>query len=78
MIQSVNALFPNKKEIIETFRHILISTSTNTRNIEVMAKENHKLLKQDLSTADLYSLALDESCDITDTAQFIIHTLVPE
>jgi len=30
-------------------------------------------LKQDLSTADFYSIALDESCDITDTSQLIIH-----
>lgn len=30
-------------------------------------------MKQDLSTADFYSIALDESCDITDTSQLIIH-----
>lgn len=43
------------------------------RNTEVLAKVNHNQLKQDLSTIDFYSLALDESCDITDTSQLIIH-----
>ncbi|XP_025202119.1 general transcription factor II-I repeat domain-containing protein 2B-like [Melanaphis sacchari] len=73
MLQSLNILFENKKEIVETFRHIPISASTNTRNIEVLAKDNHNQLKQDLSTVDFYSIALDESCDITDTSQLIIH-----
>lgn len=73
MFQSVNVLFGNKKEIIKSFYHIPISKSIITRNITVMAKNNHELLKQDLSTADFYILDLDESCDITDTAQLIIH-----
>lgn len=68
MLQSINILFENKKEIIETFRHIPISASTNTRDTEVLAKDNHNQLKQDLSTADFYSIALDESCDTTDTS----------
>lgn len=73
MLQFVNILFENKKKIVETFRHIPISASTNTRNTEVLAKDNHNQLKQDLSTTDFYSIALDESCDITDTSQLIIH-----
>lgn len=73
ILQSVNVLFENKKEIIETFNHIPKSKSTYTRNTEVLANGNHKLLKQDLSTADFYSLALDKSCDITDTARLIIY-----
>ncbi|KNE86563.1 hypothetical protein PSTG_20075 [Puccinia striiformis f. sp. tritici PST-78] len=52
---------------------IVKESSTNTRNTEVLAKDNHNQLKQDLSTADFYSIALDESCDITDTSQLIIH-----
>ncbi|XP_025420706.1 zinc finger BED domain-containing protein 5-like [Sipha flava] len=73
MLQSVNVLFENKKEIVETFRHIPISASTNTRNTEVLAKDNHNQLKQDPSTADFYSIALDESCDITNISQLIIY-----
>lgn len=73
MLQSVSVLFENKKEIVETFRHIPISASTNTRNTEVLAKDNHNQLKQDLSTPGFYSIALNESCDITDTSQLIIH-----
>lgn len=43
MLQSVNILLGNKKETIERFRHIQKSTSTNTRNIKVMTKNNHEL-----------------------------------
>ncbi|XP_025409221.1 uncharacterized protein LOC112682745 [Sipha flava] len=57
MLQSVNVLFENKKEIVETFRHIpIISASTNTRNTEVLAKDYHNQLKQDPSTVDFYSI----------------------
>lgn len=44
--------------------------STKTRNTEMLAKNNHKLLKQDQYRANFYYLALDESCD---TTQIIIH-----
>lgn len=66
MLNAVNVLFENKKDIIESFRHIPISISTNTMNTVVLAEDNHKLLKQDVSTTDFYYLALDESCNITD------------
>lgn len=58
---------------IEIFQYIPISTSTNTSNTIVLSENNHKLLKQDLPTPDFSSLALDESYDITDTAQLMIH-----
>lgn len=45
MLQSVSLLFENKKEIVETFCHIPISASINTRNTEVLAKNNHNQLK---------------------------------
>jgi len=44
-----------------------------SRNNEVLAKDVHNQLKQDLSSADFYYLALNESCDITDTSQLIIY-----
>jgi len=69
----VNVLFKNKKDIIESFRHIPISKSTNTKNTVVLIKDNHKLLKQDLYTVDFYNLVLEESCIITDKAQLTIH-----
>lgn len=60
--------------MIERFCHFSISTSTNTRRIELMTNDNYELLKQDLSIADFYTLAqYDESCDIIDAAQLIIH-----
>jgi hypothetical protein len=73
MLQFANTLFENKKETIETFNHILISLSTKTKNTEVFISDNQKLLKQELCTAGFCSSALDESCDITDTAQLIIY-----
>lgn len=73
MLQSVSLLFENKKEIVKIFRHIPISASINTRITEIVAKDNHNQLKQNLTTVDFYSLALDEFCNITDTSQLIIH-----
>lgn len=43
------------------------------RNSEVMDKENHELLKKDLPIIYFYSLALNGSCDITNTDQLIIY-----
>ncbi|XP_054277673.1 protein FAM200A-like [Macrosteles quadrilineatus] len=49
------------------------SASTSTQNTEVLAEESSKSLKQILAATDRYALALDESCDITDTAQLIVY-----
>lgn len=67
----------NKKEIIKTFHHISISTSTKTRNTEVLSDDNHKISKKVLFTVDFYALPLDESYEITDIAQLIIYVMVP-
>ncbi|KAL4721338.1 hypothetical protein ACJJTC_006484 [Scirpophaga incertulas] len=67
-----NALFENKKDVVETIRRIPLSASTSTRNTHVLAEENHCDVKRRLNNANYYDLAMDESCDITDTAQLII------
>ncbi|XP_060845753.1 general transcription factor II-I repeat domain-containing protein 2A-like [Rhopalosiphum padi] len=72
MIEAGNALFDSKNDIMETIRNIPLSTSSNTRNTELLAKENHSNLIQSLSATGYYALAMDESCDKTDTAQLCI------
>lgn len=72
MVHAGNALFENQKDIVEVIRRIPLSASSSTRNTQILAEENCKILKQTLTAADCYALALDESCDITDTAQLII------
>ncbi|XP_060846419.1 general transcription factor II-I repeat domain-containing protein 2-like [Rhopalosiphum padi] len=72
MIEAGNALFDSKNDIMETIRNIPLSTSSNTRNTELLAKENHSNLIQSLSATGYYVLAMDESCDKTDTAQLCI------
>lgn len=71
-LEAGNALFENKKDVVETIRRIPLSASTSTRNTHVLAEENHCDLKQQLNNANYYALAMDESCDVTDTAQLII------
>ncbi|XP_055918205.1 protein FAM200A-like [Eupeodes corollae] len=71
-LEAGNALFENKKNVVEMIRRIPLSASTSTRNTHVLAEENHCDLKRQLNNANYYALAMDESCDITDTAQLII------
>jgi hypothetical protein len=72
MLEVGNALFENKKDLVDALRHIPLSTSSSTRNTEVLGEESFKTLKETLAATDCFALALDESCDITDTAQLII------
>ncbi|CAI6375147.1 unnamed protein product [Macrosiphum euphorbiae] len=57
MIEAGNALFDSKNDIMETIRNIQLSTSSNTRNTELLAKENHSNLIQPLSATGYYALA---------------------
>jgi len=63
MIEAGNTLFDSKNDIMETIRNIPLSTSSNTRNTELLAKVNHSNLIPFLSAAGYYALAMDESCD---------------
>jgi hypothetical protein len=72
MLAAGDALFENKKDVLDTLHRIPLSASSNTRNIEVLAEENYTTLKRVLTSADCYSLAVDESCDITGIAQLIL------
>lgn len=54
MLNVMNVLFENKNDVIESFQLISISTSTYKNNSVILSDNNHKLLKQMLSTADFY------------------------
>lgn len=73
-IKVANTLFDDKKDIIETIRSSPLSASSNTRNTEILSKENHSHLIHVLSATGYacYASAMDESCDYTDTAQLCI------
>ncbi|CAH2101307.1 unnamed protein product [Euphydryas editha] len=62
-LEAGNALFENKKHVVEPIRQIPSSASTSTRNTHVLAKENHCDLKRQLNNANYYALAMDESYD---------------
>ncbi|XP_072395310.1 zinc finger MYM-type protein 6-like [Diabrotica undecimpunctata] len=70
-LEAGNSLFENKKHVVDTIQRIPISTTSSTRNTQVLADETHKT-KQILAVNKYFALALDESCDITDTAQLVI------
>lgn len=72
MLAAGNVLFETKQDVVETISRIPLSAATNTRNTEVLADENNTMLKQVLGAADSFALAIDESCDITDTAQLVV------
>ncbi|XP_025415972.1 uncharacterized protein LOC112687468 [Sipha flava] len=41
IVEAGNVLFDSKNNIMETTRNIPLSTSSDTRNTELLAKENH-------------------------------------
>lgn len=43
-----------------------------TRRIENIAHNLGLLLQRDVGSSDFFSLALDESCDVRDTAQLLV------
>lgn len=72
MLAAGSALFDGKQDVVDSISRIPLSAATTTRNTEVLADENNKMLMQVLAATDSYSLAIDESCDITDMAQLVV------
>lgn len=58
MVEAGNVLFDNKTDIMETINNIPLSTSSNTHNTELLAKENYSHLIHALSTTSFYSIIL--------------------
>lgn len=64
--------FKNKIEIKKAIRDLQLSRNTVMRRIEMMSKNVDEQLQRDLVQCVAFSLQLDESTDISDTAQLLI------
>ena len=62
-----DVVFPDKKSFVEN-----VSLSHQTRKVDDTAANIENTLVRRLSGCEFYSLALDESTDISDTAQLAI------
>lgn len=64
--------FKNKNEINKAFHGLQLSRNTVMRRIEMISKDINEQLHKDIVRCVAFSLQLDESTDITDTAQLLI------
>lgn len=71
-MEARNALFENKKDIVEAIRRIILSALLlQTQGIHTFCQRKNKTLKETLAATNCYVLALDESCDITQLIIFV-------
>ena len=63
---------PEGSGILEKFKLIQLSARTVTRRIQNLANDVKEQLDNDLSAAQFISIALDESTDVTDSAQLCV------
>ena len=69
LLDSAALMCPEKKG---AFENVSLSRRTVTRRIEDIAGNLELQLKNRAANFDFFSLALDESCDVRDTAQLLI------
>ena len=69
LVAAAEVVCPNKAD---AFKKINLSRMTVTRRVEELALNVEETLKTKLLACKFYSLALDESTDLTDTAQLAI------
>ena len=69
MVESAEIICPAQKE---AFERIPLSRRTVTRRVEDIAVDLETQLQGEVASFDFFSLALDESCDVRDTAQLLI------
>ncbi|CAH2094824.1 unnamed protein product [Euphydryas editha] len=70
--ETLFANFKNKDEIKKAIHGLQLSRNTVMRRIEKMSENINEKLQRDIVRCVAFSLQLDESTDITDTAQLII------
>ncbi|KAL3975343.1 C-C motif chemokine 24 [Sarotherodon galilaeus] len=69
LLDSVTLICPEKKD---AFENVSLSRHTVTRRVEDIAENLELQLKNRAADFEFFSLALDESCDVRDTAQLLI------
>lgn len=69
LVDSAALICPEKKE---AFEQVPLSRRTVTRRIEDIAGNLELQLQHEVASFDFISLALDESCDVRDTAQLLV------
>uniref|UniRef100_A0A669BDA4 SPIN-DOC-like zinc-finger domain-containing protein n=1 Tax=Oreochromis niloticus TaxID=8128 RepID=A0A669BDA4_ORENI len=69
LLDSVTLICPEKKD---AFENVSLSRRTVTRRVEDIAENLELQLKNRAADFEFFSLALDESCDVRDTAQLLI------
>lgn len=72
MLSTVETLFPNKPKIKAAIEKVPLSRQTTTRRVEEIGEEINRTTLQELMECDCFSLALDETNDIGDTAQLAV------
>ena len=66
------AEFDNKNTIVKQMKGLQLSDSTIKRRIKNIGKDVSDQLCADLSAAPCFSIAVDESTDVTDVAQLCV------
>jgi hypothetical protein len=69
---SLFANFRNKDEILSAIKSMQLSANTVMRRVEVMSNDIFLQLRTDLDNCVYFSLQLDESTDVVDTAQMAV------
>lgn len=69
LVDSAALICPEKKA---AFEQVPLSRRTVTRRIEDIAGNLELQLQREVAGFDFFSLALDESCDVRDTAQLLV------
>ncbi len=65
--------FKNKAEILSSIKALQLSRTTVTRRCETMAQDLTQQMWKDIGDCEYFSLQLDESTDVSDTAQLCIY-----
>lgn len=73
LLEAANILFENKKEMSETFKKISLSRNTATKKIESCSRSVQENILRNLQKAKFFSLAIDESTDISDISQMAVY-----
>ncbi|XP_005817565.2 general transcription factor II-I repeat domain-containing protein 2-like [Xiphophorus maculatus] len=69
LVDSAALICPEKKE---EFEKVPLSRRTVTRRVEDISCNLELQLQREVANFDFFSLALDESCDVRDTAQLLV------